>query len=795
MKKIIVLIVFFFVVTMSFGQIVGWRMDFPGNANDAAGNEITLDATVLDPNLNMSTLSRGAGINVSPLARAFSSTGYQVNGTQATALANDEYMEFQISAMAGFEVSLATLDVNFRISNKGPTNFLWRYSIDGTNFTDIGLPFTYNSPPSGGRPQAQIDLSVIPALQNVVSGRAVTFRLYGWGATDPGGTFAIGRRNGVELAIGGLVEVAFCSDGLVTWDGTAWQPNAPTMNSRVVIDGDYTVDNLNSFPACMLFINEVSSSTGNPVTVIVGNGGFIEVENEVTVEGTLIVETQGNFVQRGNTGTFTVGSTGVSRVNKTTAVKDKWYFYTYWGSPVVNETIENVFPLVDPDRRFFFEAANFIDEHTRGTNNNIPDDIDDNGDDWNFATGPMLPGVGYACTESRPFTPGTGSATFQGAFNTSDITIPIVQNAANVVSGASSWNLISNPYPSAIDFNAFQAANASVVDGAAYFWSQVSPPNGVNAGNQQLNFSKNDYAIYTVGSGSIIAGAAGMMPNRYVPSGQGFFVVGLDNNTAVFTNAMRSASTITNNLFFKNVETKKQPAANVDANRLWVNLTSDNGVFNQILVAYVPGATNGNDGLSYDAPRLVNQDYAALLYSAMDLGQRKYAIQGKNVESLNENEVINLGFATTIATQTTYKLSVAQLEGDFLTGNALYLQDNLLGVVHNLSDSDYEFTSEVGEFNNRFKIVFNTSVLATTPIDATAHTLKIVELKDNRVRFSASSSIKSVVIFDMLGRPLYHLKGANTIETYNMSGISSAIYIAKVTLANGITLTKKAFKK
>jgi hypothetical protein len=45
---------------------------------------------------------------------------------------------------------------------------------------------------------------------------------------------------------------------------------------------------------------------------------------------------------------------------------------------------------------------------------------------------------------------------------------------------------------------------------------------------------------------------------------------------------------------------------------------------------------------------------------------------------------------------TLYKLSIAQLKGDFLTSNPIYLKDNFLNKIHNLETSDYSFTSEVG---------------------------------------------------------------------------------------------------
>jgi len=557
----------------------------------------------------------------------------------------------------------------------------------------------------------------------------------------------------------------------VTWNGSSWD-SPPSSSTFAIIEGDYSGGNFN---ACSLWVKET-------FTLTVNNGNFIEVEDDVIVSGDIIVETQGNFVQRNSSGGFIVNSTGSSRVNKTTATKNNWFYYTYWSSPVIGETIDNVFPDVDGDRRFSFNAPNFLD--TDG------DDIDDDGNDWQAALAgtTMGSGIGYAVTEARLFVaPGAGTATFEGAFNTGDIPVTIANNPANVLA---SWNFIGNPYPSAIDFDVFHAANNTLVDGAVYFWSQSLPPANGNDGNEQINFNKNDYATYTVGSGGV-AGASGRIPDQYIPSGQGFFINGISNGSAMFTNAMRMADATSNLLFFKgsNKSTNKN-----SANRLWVNLSTENGVFSQILVAYVEGATNGNDGFSYDAPKLVNQDYSAILYSIIDTDNKKYIIQGKNIDSINEDEIINLGFNSTIESTIDYTLSIAQFEGSYLTKNNVYLKDNLFNTLHNLSNSDYTFTSETGEFNNRFEILFNANALSTGDISKNANTLKIIELEDGNVQFTASKIIDTVTIFDLLGRQLYTLKGKSNSETYSLSNLSSSVYIAKVLLSNGAIVTKKAFK-
>lgn len=788
MKNITLILVALFTFNFVGGQIVAWDM------NGNSGNEATVNSTTLAPNLNPSIISRGAGLSPDVLSNAYSSDTFVAAGTQSDAITNNEYLEFQVSSTTGYQVSLTTLDAVFRRSSTGPQSFIWRYSTDGTNFFDIGGIFTYTTVAGNGTAQTQIDLTTISALQNVASGTTITFRLYGWGATGGTGTFAIGRLGGNDLSLGGSVSLIPCPGGTVTWSAGAWSNGTgPDLTTEAIISDDYDTGNggnETSFSACSLTVD-------SGVILTVNNGTYIEVENDVTVDGEIYVASSGNFVQNDDAGTFNLGVSGVARVNKVTPFKSKWYYYTYWSSPVTNETIENAFPNVDGDRRFWFNADNFKD--TNG------DDVDEEGDDWQYAyrNDTMIPGVGYASTEARnfdvtPFGGGSGAngtATFEGEFNTRDVPVSITFDPTNP---GMKWNFIGNPYPSAIDFDLFFAENSGIVEGAAYFWSQASPPSSSNAGNQQLNFSTNDYAMYASGSGLGTAGASGSIPNNFVPSAQGFFIEGNTIGTAKFTNAMRVASTTSNNLFFKG-STKSQKASTRDPleNRIWINLTSDNGVFNQIAVAYVENATHNDDGSAFDAVRIVTKETPAALYSIIENCDKKFAIQGKNINSINEDETITLGFKTKIKVATLYTLSIAKMEGDFLNSHSVFVKDNLLNKVHDLTVCDYTFTSETGEFNNRFEIVFKADALSTANALVSPSQLKIAQLDNDNIQFTAPNGlrIKTVSIFDLFGRQLYQFNGQNDTEVFKLSNLNRSVFVAEVALSNGRVISKKALKK
>jgi len=326
------------------------------------------------------------------------------------------------------------------------------------------------------------------------------------------------------------------------WSSGAWSNGLPSNSKIVVLNDHYTTSAATgSFTACSLVVNP-------GYLLSITDGYFVEVINSTLVNGdavdvgSIVVENKGAFVQRGddaNAGTFTLNNTGTSSVNKSTALKQKWYDYTYWSSPVSNETVESALNTAPAARRFYFDASQYED-----TDSN---DIDDNGDDWQIATGTMTPGVGYAATSNTlgmPF-PRIDAAIFSGAFNTGNIPVTIHTNA---VATDNDWNFIGNPYPSAIDFKLVYSQNSSIIDGAAYVWSQASPPLASNPGNQNINFNANDYAIISAGSGNTAGGNSGM-PSDFIPSGQGFFIKGINaGGTLTFKNSMRMADGSSNSI-------------------------------------------------------------------------------------------------------------------------------------------------------------------------------------------------------------------------------------------------------
>lgn len=631
------------------------------------------------------------------------------------------------------------------------------------------------------------------------------------------------QQNAVALGIGGCSYT--CCSSEVTWDGATWSPSVPDINTTAIINGDYnTVNGGNevSFSACSLFV-----TSGNTLTI--ANGDFVEIENDALIDGNLVVKTAGAFVQNEDGHNFLNHESGSSTVEKETAPAYAWYEYTYWSSPVKEATIANGLTETQVGRRFYFNAQNYLDAKAETGNNNATvdgqDNIDDNGDDWSLVgdTHIMSSGAGYAATHDKViFESSMGSPkqfvyTFDGELNNGVVNVPVFRN--DIETNDINWNFIGNPFASAISADAFFTANGDL-DGAIYLWAHTTPASRTANGNQVSNFSDSDYAIINSGTGEVVGGdlnGDGIVdmndkPERFIPSCQGFFVSYSNSATPVssngnikegsvtFNNAMRVIGSTNNSQFFKTSKPKEIHQSSNFNNKIWIDLTSDTGIFNQILIGYVDGASKKDDGAKYDAVKFVTNKNSAGIYSTIKHSNKKFAIQGRGVRDLNGKESFGIGFSTAINNPTIYKLSVGKLQGGFLNNSKIYLKDKFLQRTHEISLSPYTFTSEVGEFKDRFEVVFKTNKFSNNNFvsNKDAH-VSMKDLGSSLFEFSTSNNdvfMKSIKISDFSGRTVYNIKTNLSSDVLKLTKLEvNNFYIVHIKLSNGTNSIKKFLKK
>ena len=558
-----------------------------------------------------------------------------------------------------------------------------------------------------------------------------------------------------------------------------WDNGTPDINTIAVLDFNYDTTVNGSFSACRLNIN---SGTLN-----IRDGDYVEINYDLIVNGTLDIEHEGSLVMIDDTGTVT--NNGTTNVHKITTAMET-YDYTYWSSPVdytsPGTAAQTILTGFYPNRIYSFNTSQFFDIQDP---DGVPgaDGFDDNQNAWTSHYNLMSNGNGYAA-----MTTGIGvhqrPITFSGTLNTGDITVPVALSL-NGADANDDWNLLGNPYPSAIFVDDFVAHNLNL-SGTVYLWTHEDDISITNPGPDIYNFNSNDYAMYnsvggvgTASTGTVVSN----VPTGYIASGQGFFIDAISAGNIEFTNAMRDR-THNNNDFFRNSESNS--TAYPEKDRMWINMTNSDGAFSQILIGYMEDGTLGKDRL-YDGIRLEGSNYIDF-YSKDATDLYKYGIQGRPPFTIED--VIPLGYDSGILGGLT--ISLNETEG-ILSETTVYLRDNLLNTIHNLTNSDYTFTTEDGSFSDRFEIIYQSEVLSIVENEIDSNGLTIIELQSGSVKFSVVNNltINSIEIIDLLGRTLYNLKGNNSTEIYDLNNLSQTAYIAKVILSNGQTITKRAIKR
>ena len=415
---------------------------------------------------------------------------------------------------------------------------------------------------------------------------------------------------------------------------------------------------------------------------------------------------------------------------KRTTTPMKKYDYTYWSTPVNPQTLINLSPLTLTDKFFIFNPTIAY---------------------WSSAnsSAAMEIAKGYivrAPQTFNPTTPAVFNAVFNGTPNNGTITTPILAST-------SPYNLIGNPYPSAISANSFLSSslNNSVVDGTIYLWTH-------NTAISNLQYTSNDYAVYNYlgGTGTISApnlGVNNSVPSGKIAAGQSFFVKGLSNGTATFLNSMRIIGN--NNQFFKGNFNSLTDQS--EENRIWLEVKDSQGGYKQTLVGYSAQA-------SYEIDRGYDSDLMNLtptsIYSL--LGSNKLSIQGRPMPFLVTDEV-PIGFHADLSGS--FSIGLYDFDGIF-NNQDIFLQDNQTNQIYNLKQGEYNFISNSGTFENRFVLLYqNATTLNNSSSVFDANSIVLYKPNQDLNIDSGSFIMKKVRVFDARGRLVLEKQAINSSKT------------------------------
>jgi len=558
---------------------------------------------------------------------------------------------------------------------------------------------------------------------------------------------------------------------ITTFSGASWNNGTPTSSRAAIIDSNYDTAVSGDIEACTLIVRP-----GNTVTVRAGD--YLDIESEIIVDGTLIIEHEASVVQSDKD--VKVTNNGTINVHVITPVLQN-RDWMVMGSPMTKETRTDVF-----NSAFLVlqhTPANFIPHPgvpAGGTNF-----ADDNGDFWNqFASGPINVGEGYIVRPQTGYTdPANIAYNFiydRGSLNNGDVERPVVYNGAGTNPDGTP-NVYANPYPSPISAVDFINGNALVNE--VYFWEHLTPPSTSIPGSNSINFSMGDISMYNLSGGTKAANELvgnTTEPNGIISTSQGFGIKAIGSGTVTFTNGMRRTTGNT---------TLRTPDYTVD--RIWLDVQNDQyEIQSNALIAFNPEATGALDS-GYDTDRLST---FISLYSHLEDGSEQLGIQTR--EKFDDDIKVLMGFASQVDAQTDFTISIADVKGAAIENATVYLIDNELNVLTNLSQENYSFRSNKGTFNERFTLQFEYEILNTNDT-----ALDIISVFPNPTRdivtvTSPKITIDAIEIYDIRGRKIDDLIFDNQNVNYviDLSSKEAAVYFLKIHTENGTT-TKRVIKR
>jgi hypothetical protein len=284
------------------------------------------------------------------------------------------------------------------------------------------------------------------------------------------------------------------------------------------------------------------------------------------------------------------------------------------------------------------------------------------------------------------------------------------------------YNLVPNPYPSAIDWDAASGWTKTNMNNAIYVYNTGSSSQGNVV-----------WASYVGGSGTNGG-------SRYIPAGQAFFV---QSNAAAPALSMTNEARVHNSQAFFKEKTEETET---------LRLFAHSGDFtDEIVVRYLPESSYDFDG-QYDALKFKNWSAAPNIYS---LTPDKTELSINSIPYSTETYLMEVGFEWNGSGEVAIEVQGIESFGEWVS---VFLDDLLTGARIDLRDQNtYSFIHEADNdplrFNLRFMGVTGADELSNAENDTR------IWSADRMLHLSHFGKVPTLVeVFDMQGRLLYSQK-------------------------------------
>jgi hypothetical protein len=310
-------------------------------------------------------------------------------------------------------------------------------------------------------------------------------------------------------------------------------------------------------------------------------------------------------------------------------------------------------------------------------------------------------------------------------------------------SNSNGWNLVGNPFPSAIDW-------------LGSGWTKTNLDNGI-------------YFYNGTGYSSFVNGVGVNGGTQYIPAGQGFFVHA--NSSGPRLTIPRASTVHNNQQYYKGSE--------VNENILRLAL-SGNGYSDETAIRFANEASSSFD-VDFDAYKLMSLNAeVGQIFSKSDAD---YSINTMP-ELASEIEV---PVSVMIGVDGEYTINATDL-GTFSENVAIYLEDTELNTIIDLKDSpSYSFSAVAGTYN-RFKVLFNTSSGINDPAAS-----GFVYASGKNVFIKSVDG--DVMIYNLSGQLIASRRiAAGDMNVISLQNTSEGVYVVRVINANVSNVTKVLVK-
>ncbi|TDU34337.1 putative secreted protein (Por secretion system target), partial [Gelidibacter sediminis] len=369
--------------------------------------------------------------------------------------------------------------------------------------------------------------------------------------------------------------------------------------------------------------------------------------------------------------------------------------------------------------------------------------------------------------------------------------------------------LLGNPYPSAIDADAFIKDNEPTLsEGALSFWEHYEANN-----THVLKDYLGGYALYNLSGGveaitpgkttdgyvQNVSSKGTRKPGRFVPVGQGFFVTAIKSGNVVFKNSQRyfkRESTTTSgddgSIFFKTANSDQTNATGGVMKRVRVKFKTPEGAYRPLLLGFTPNneATDGVD-YGYDA---LNKDNlpSDLLWL---INNSRYVIQGVGVFDNTKK----YPFAMKLAINGDIEIELTALE-NFDEEIDVFVYDSKLDTYHKINDTNFALSMDSGNYDNRFFLAFNEGN-ALSVIEDEFRSMLVKYLQNTDEIFIQTPDdiiVKQVHLLNILGQTVQSWDATTTTISNKMripvKNLPDGNYVVKIQTESG-TFNKKVVIK